>query len=76
MKPLPNPISENEVKLRLRWSADERTTEALRRQSRLRGFDSPTDYTLQLVAVTLANNEENTVVESVKQHRETHVVAR
>jgi hypothetical protein len=45
--PLPDPISENEVKFELSWSADERATEALNRQARLMGFASPTDYLLQ-----------------------------
>jgi hypothetical protein len=62
MKPLPDPITEREVKIELQWSADKRTRQALQRQSKLMGFDSPTDYLLQLIAVTLAGNEENTVV--------------
>ena len=62
MRPLPDPITESEVKMELQWSADERTRQALQRQSRLMGFDSPTDYMLQLIAATLASNEEDTVV--------------
>ena len=62
MKPLPNPITEREVKIELQWSADEHTRQALQRQSRLMGFENPTDYMLQLIAATLASNEEDTVV--------------
>jgi hypothetical protein len=62
MKPLPNPITEREVKIELQWSADERTRQALQRQSRLMGFDSPTDYMRQAIAATLASNEQDTVV--------------
>ena len=62
MKPLPNPITEREVQIELQWSADEPTSQAIERQSRLMGFDSPTDYMLQLIAATLASNEEDTVV--------------
>jgi hypothetical protein len=62
MKPLPNPITEGEVKIELQWSADERTRQALQRQSRLMGFGSLTDYMLQAIATVLAGNEEDTVV--------------
>jgi hypothetical protein len=62
MKPLPNPITEREVKIELQWSADERTTQALQRQTALMGFKSPADCLLQIIATTLASNEENTVV--------------
>jgi hypothetical protein len=62
MKPLPNPITEREVKIELQWSADQRTTEALERQSRLMGLDSPTDYLLRAIAAVLVGNEEETIV--------------
>ena len=54
MKPLPNPITEREVKIELQWSADQRTTEALQRQAALMGCHSPTDYLLQAIAAVLA----------------------
>ena len=62
MKPLPDPITEREVKIELQWSADQRTTEALQRQAALMGCHSPTDYLLQAIAAVLAGNEEDTVV--------------
>ena len=62
MRPLPDPITESEVKMELQWSADERTRQALQRQSRLMGFDTPTDYMLQAIATVLAGNEDDTVV--------------
>jgi hypothetical protein len=44
------------------WTADERTRQAIERQAALMGFDTPTDYLLQLIAATIASNEEFTVV--------------
>jgi hypothetical protein len=35
--PLPDPISEEEVKIELNWTADERTTRAIDRQAKLMG---------------------------------------
>jgi len=52
-----DPIIEAEVRLQLQWSADERTTAALQRQAKLMGFDSPTEYLLEVIATTLADNE-------------------
>jgi hypothetical protein len=60
--PLPDPISESEVKLELHWSADEHTRAAIERQARLMGFDTPTDYLLQILAPTIASNEESTLI--------------
>jgi hypothetical protein len=50
MKPLPDPISESSH-LELQWSADEGARQAIERQTRLMGFDSPTDYLLQATMV-------------------------
>ena len=41
--PLADPIRESQVKLTLDWSADERTTKAIKRQAVLMGFASPTN---------------------------------
>jgi hypothetical protein len=46
----------------LNWTADERTRQAIERQAALMGFESPTDYLLQLIAAVLAGNEEDTYV--------------
>jgi hypothetical protein len=39
-----------------------RTRQAIERQAALMGFETPTDYLLQLIAATVASNEEFTVV--------------
>jgi|HubBroStandDraft_4_1064222.scaffolds.fasta_scaffold2591892_1 hypothetical protein len=61
--PLPDPIKEEEVNLVLGdWTADARTTRALERQAALMGFESPVAYLQQLIASTLAGNEEDTYI--------------
>jgi hypothetical protein len=35
--PLPDPVQENQVTLRLRWTADSRTARAIKRQAKLMG---------------------------------------
>jgi hypothetical protein len=52
--PLTDPIREWQVNLTLEWSADQRTTRAIKRQARLMGFESPRAYLLQALAATLA----------------------
>jgi hypothetical protein len=58
----PNPIKKHEVKIELHWSADERTRHALERQTAVMGFETPADYLHQLIAATLAGNDQSTVV--------------
>jgi hypothetical protein len=58
----PNPIKESEVKIELRWSADERTRNVLERPAALMGFVTSADYLHQLIAATLAGNNQSTVV--------------
>jgi hypothetical protein len=60
--PLPDPLREDQVKLELTWTANERTRAAILRQARLMGFESPTAYLLQALAATIAGNEAYTVV--------------
>jgi hypothetical protein len=60
--PLPDPIQENEVNLTLQWSADERTSQAIKRQAKLICFKTPNDYLCQALAAVIAGNEEATVV--------------
>jgi hypothetical protein len=61
---LPDPIRESEVNIRLTWSADERTRQAIERQAALMGFSSPSAYLHQALAAVLSGNEENTVLTS------------
>jgi hypothetical protein len=62
--PLPDAIRESEINLTLNWSADERTTAAIKRQAALMGFESPTAYLLQALAATIAGNEEDTFLDA------------
>jgi hypothetical protein len=59
--PLPDPLTEDEVKLELSWQADDRTRVALERQAKLNGFDSVTEYMLDIIAYRLATDEADTV---------------
>jgi hypothetical protein len=59
---LADAIGQDEVKLKLAWSADRRTREAIVRQARLMGFESPTAYLLQALAAVIAGNEEDTII--------------
>jgi len=51
--PLADPIRESEVKLTLTWSADQRTTRAIKPQARLMGFKSPSAYLRQSLVANL-----------------------
>lgn len=49
--PLPDPIREEEVNIRLLdWTTEARTTEALERQAALMGFETPAAYLHQALA--------------------------
>jgi hypothetical protein len=56
----PDPIREEEVEIEFKWTADERTRQALERQAALMGFESRADYLHQLIAATLAGNDQST----------------
>ncbi len=60
--PLPDPVREEEVKLELTWSADERTRAAVERQAALMGFATLTAYLHQALASVIAGNEADTFV--------------
>jgi hypothetical protein len=62
--PFADPLAEDEVKIELTWTADERTRVALERQSRLNGFQSITDYLSDAIACRLAADEADTVLTS------------
>jgi len=61
-KYLPNAITEEQIKLELGWSADERTRLAIERQAALMGFESPSAYLAQALAATIAGNEGDTIL--------------
>jgi hypothetical protein len=61
-KHLPNYLTEAEIKIELNWSADHRTRQAIERQAALMGFESPTAYSHQALAATVASNEEDTIL--------------
>ena len=60
--PLPDALPEEQVNLRLTWTADVPTTRAIKRQARLMGFKSPRAYLEQALAAVLAGNEQSTIV--------------
>ena len=57
---LPDPLTEEEVRIQITWTA--RTELAIRRQAKLMGFATPTDYLLQALAAVIAGNEEDTIL--------------
>jgi hypothetical protein len=62
MNPAVNPIKKHEVRIELNWSADKRTHNVRKRQAAVMVFETPADYLHQLIAATLAGNDQNTVV--------------
>jgi hypothetical protein len=60
--PMPDPIREEEVNIQLTWTADARTELAIRRQASLIGFENPVDYITQMIARSLASNDEQIVI--------------
>ena len=59
--PLPDPLPEEKVRIQITWTANARTELAIRRQAKLIGFASPTDYLLQALAAVIAGNEQDTI---------------
>ena len=59
---LPDPLTEEEVRIQITWTANVRTELAIRRQAKLMGFATPTDYLLQALAAVIAGNEEDTIL--------------
>jgi len=57
---LPDPLTEEEVRIQITWTAC--TELAIRRQAKLMGFATPTDYLLQALAAVIAGNEEDTIL--------------
>jgi hypothetical protein len=59
---LPDPISEEEVKLELAWTADPRTTDALKRQAKCCGYSSIKDYLLMTIRTGLSQDDQDTIL--------------
>lgn len=60
---LPDPVTEEEVSIDFgTWKTDQRTGQAIERQAKLMGFESPTAYLRQALAATIAGNEEDTIL--------------
>jgi hypothetical protein len=62
--PMPDPVTEIEVNIDLKWTADPRTQLAIQRQTKLMGFESADDYLRQIIAKTIASNEADTIITS------------
>ena len=63
---LPDPLTEEEVRIQITWTANARTELAIIRQAKLMGFATPTDYLLQALAAVIAGNEEDTILTDVR----------
>ena len=61
-KPLPDPITEDQVNIHITWTADARTTAALERQAKKIGFDTVDEYVLSAVVHHLVMDEEDAVI--------------
>jgi hypothetical protein len=61
-RPLPDPITEDEVNIQISWTADARTTVALERQAKKIGFDTVDEYVLSAVVHHLVMDEEDAVL--------------
>lgn len=61
-KRLPDPLTEDQVKLEVAWTADERTNAALERQAKKCGYDSVTEYVVSNIAMFLLSDEEDSVL--------------
>jgi hypothetical protein len=62
--PMPDPVTKEEVNIKLKWTADARTHLAIERQTRLMGFESADDYLHQMIAAAIASNEADTIITS------------
>jgi hypothetical protein len=62
--PMRDPVTEGEVNIDLKWTADSRTQLAIQRQTKLMGFKSADDYLRQIIATTIASNEADTIITS------------
>ena len=58
----PDPITEDEINIKISWTADARTTAALERQAQKIGFDTVDEYVLSAVVQYLVMDEEDAVV--------------
>jgi hypothetical protein len=61
---MPDPVTESEVNIDLKWTADPRTRLAIQRQTELMGFGSADDYLRHIIATTIASNEADTIITS------------
>jgi hypothetical protein len=61
-RPLPDPITEQQVNIQISWTADIRTTAALERQAKKIGYDSANEYVWFVVVDNLVSDEEDSVL--------------
>jgi hypothetical protein len=60
----PNPLTEEEIKLDITWTADAKTTAALERQAACNECSSAKNYLLKIFVERLVDDEEDTVLSS------------
>jgi hypothetical protein len=61
---MPDPVTESEVNIELKWTADARTRLAIQRQTNLMGFESSDDYLRKIIATAIASHEADTIITS------------
>jgi len=61
-------VTEEEVNIELTWTADARTKLATEHQTKLMGFECADDYLRQVIAATIAANEEDTIITRDGRH--------
>jgi hypothetical protein len=61
-RPLPEPISEDEVNIQITWAADSRTSAALERQAKKIGYDSANEYVWSVIVDNLVSDEQDSVL--------------
>jgi hypothetical protein len=61
---MPDPLTESEVNIDLKWTADARTRLAIQRQTNLMGFESADDYLHKIIATAIASHEADTIITS------------
>jgi hypothetical protein len=62
--PMPDPVTESEVNIDIKWTADARTRLAIQRQTKLMGFESAEDYLRKIIATAISSHEADTIITS------------
>ena len=61
-RPLPDPITEDQVNIQITWVVDERTRQAIERQAKKIGYDSANEYVWFVVVDHLLMDEQDSAL--------------